>query len=497
MADPDALAAVAAELELGPDERRAGAGAGRHRASGSARSSRRADDAATRHRRPSSPAERAGRHARRPRRGPAEPGAPSSWPTSCAGSTTPGWPRSGARSGDAGVDTASDLEVLVLGGLTHGRRPRPVLRPLLEALAAADGPMAVAADAALDQPLGDGEEAYGIVADGPGRRPAAGPRVHRRPRRRLRGLSATRPRAGRPGRRAGRPLRRRRRRGLAPAPRRVIARESRWRRPAEVPDQRSDATTLGRSTATIAVAHAGLAGQRVRPHPRRHRGARHHRAGRRVPDGQPGAEHPVRAVRGRLAPGRHGARPSWRPTSATAPATAWPTPCSAGCWPRSVRSMVVGAGGDAARDAAAHRGRARCRVVRADKARARHPLPGHLPGPAALLRHGPGGHRAAPGPSAVRRAGRRARSSTTWWSSAPTCCSTSLRGGQPPSLSLSGARARRPGRGHDPRVVVAFTAVPVLAAARTGVRWRPTAAAAIPTSAAWPGRARGPASTSG
>jgi hypothetical protein len=65
--------------------------------------------------------------------------------------------------GDAGVTTA-DLTVVTLGGLTRDLDPIPVVRPLLETLAAEGNPMALAADTPLDQPLGDGEEAYGAVA---------------------------------------------------------------------------------------------------------------------------------------------------------------------------------------------------------------------------------------------------------------------------------------------------------------------------------------------
>ena len=65
--------------------------------------------------------------------------------------------------GDAGVDT-QQMEVVTLGGLTPDVDATVVLKPLLEALAAEGQPMALAADAALDQPLGEGEEAYGVVA---------------------------------------------------------------------------------------------------------------------------------------------------------------------------------------------------------------------------------------------------------------------------------------------------------------------------------------------
>ena len=65
--------------------------------------------------------------------------------------------------GQDGVST-SDMEVVVLGGLTKTVDLTPVLRPTLEAIAASGRPMAVAADAPLDQPLASGEQAYGIVA---------------------------------------------------------------------------------------------------------------------------------------------------------------------------------------------------------------------------------------------------------------------------------------------------------------------------------------------
>ena len=65
--------------------------------------------------------------------------------------------------GDAGVNT-HQLEVVALGGLTPEVDATVILQPLLRALAADGRPMALAADAALDQPLADGEEAYGVVA---------------------------------------------------------------------------------------------------------------------------------------------------------------------------------------------------------------------------------------------------------------------------------------------------------------------------------------------
>jgi hypothetical protein len=56
------------------------------------------------------------------------------------------------------------MELVVLGGMTKSADLTPVLQPLLETIAGKARPMAVAADAPLDQPLGDGEQAYGIVA---------------------------------------------------------------------------------------------------------------------------------------------------------------------------------------------------------------------------------------------------------------------------------------------------------------------------------------------
>jgi hypothetical protein len=53
--------------------------------------------------------------------------------------------------------------VLVVGGLTTALDPVPVLRPLLQALAASDRPEALAADADPDSPPADGATASGIV----------------------------------------------------------------------------------------------------------------------------------------------------------------------------------------------------------------------------------------------------------------------------------------------------------------------------------------------
>jgi Copper transport outer membrane protein, MctB len=65
--------------------------------------------------------------------------------------------------GQDGVST-SDMELVVLGGLTKAVDLTPVLQPALEAIAATGRPMAVAADAPLDQPLASGEESHGTVA---------------------------------------------------------------------------------------------------------------------------------------------------------------------------------------------------------------------------------------------------------------------------------------------------------------------------------------------
>lgn len=65
--------------------------------------------------------------------------------------------------GQDGVSTG-DMELVVLGGLTKSVDLTPLLQPALEAIAASGRPMAVAADAPLDQPLASGEHAYGIVA---------------------------------------------------------------------------------------------------------------------------------------------------------------------------------------------------------------------------------------------------------------------------------------------------------------------------------------------
>jgi putative peptidoglycan lipid II flippase len=66
-----------------------------------------------------------------------------------------------------------------------------------------------------------------------------------------------------------------------------------------------------------------------------------------------------------------------------------------------------------------------------------------------------------------------------------------LRDGRPPSLSLSGVELAVLAGGTT-LGVVAFTAVPVVAAMRHGVRWRPRLAR-DPRSSGWPARARGPA----
>jgi hypothetical protein len=55
-------------------------------------------------------------------------------------------------------------EVVVLGGMTTALDPVPILRPLLQALAEADRPRALAADAELSTPPADGDKVSGIVA---------------------------------------------------------------------------------------------------------------------------------------------------------------------------------------------------------------------------------------------------------------------------------------------------------------------------------------------
>jgi hypothetical protein len=64
--------------------------------------------------------------------------------------------------GDSGVNTEG-LKVLLLGGMTKDFDPAAVYRPLLDVLADGRRPIALAADAALDHPLQDGEEAFGMV----------------------------------------------------------------------------------------------------------------------------------------------------------------------------------------------------------------------------------------------------------------------------------------------------------------------------------------------
>ena len=88
--------------------------------------------------------------------------------------------------GDEGVTTAS-ADLVVLGGLTTDMDPVPFLDGLLSLVGAEAPPMAVAADAALDEPPPEGEEPRGIVSDRPGRRADAGRGDDGRPRRRLRG----------------------------------------------------------------------------------------------------------------------------------------------------------------------------------------------------------------------------------------------------------------------------------------------------------------------
>ncbi len=64
--------------------------------------------------------------------------------------------------GDDGV-TTEGVELVVLGGLTTDMDPVPVLDALLSAVAGEAPPMAVAADAALDEPPQEGDEPIGIV----------------------------------------------------------------------------------------------------------------------------------------------------------------------------------------------------------------------------------------------------------------------------------------------------------------------------------------------
>jgi hypothetical protein len=64
--------------------------------------------------------------------------------------------------GDDGVATEG-VELVVLGGLTTDVDPVPVLDALLSAVAGAAPPMAVATDAALDEPPQEGDEPSGIV----------------------------------------------------------------------------------------------------------------------------------------------------------------------------------------------------------------------------------------------------------------------------------------------------------------------------------------------
>ena len=64
--------------------------------------------------------------------------------------------------GDDGV-TTEGVELVVLGGLTADMDPVPVLDALLSAVAGEAPPMAVAADAGLDEPPQEGDEPIGIV----------------------------------------------------------------------------------------------------------------------------------------------------------------------------------------------------------------------------------------------------------------------------------------------------------------------------------------------
>jgi hypothetical protein len=67
--------------------------------------------------------------------------------------------------GDDGAVDASGAEVLVLGGQTKELDPVPLLRPMLEALADAGEPAALAADAPLKDPPGDGVKVHALVAE--------------------------------------------------------------------------------------------------------------------------------------------------------------------------------------------------------------------------------------------------------------------------------------------------------------------------------------------
>jgi hypothetical protein len=66
--------------------------------------------------------------------------------------------------GDDGTVDASGAEVLVLGGQTKEFDPVPLLRPMLEALADAGAPAAMAADAPLKDPPADGTKVHALVA---------------------------------------------------------------------------------------------------------------------------------------------------------------------------------------------------------------------------------------------------------------------------------------------------------------------------------------------
>ena len=183
VADADALAEVAADLGLGPDEREpeeVQAALGERLATCS-------PTCGTRHRRPARRSTcRPTRRRPRPRPRRARP--PSTWPTTCSGSTTPACSRSGARSAMTGRRRPSDLEVLVLGGLTKDFDPVPCCGPCSRRWPTAVAPSPWPPTRRWTNPLGDGEEAHGIVPDRAGDRPPAGPRLHRRPRRGLRGL---------------------------------------------------------------------------------------------------------------------------------------------------------------------------------------------------------------------------------------------------------------------------------------------------------------------
>jgi hypothetical protein len=65
--------------------------------------------------------------------------------------------------GDDGTVNVSGAEVLVLGGQTKEFDPEPLLRPMLESLAAAGDPAALAADATLKDPPGNGEKVHALV----------------------------------------------------------------------------------------------------------------------------------------------------------------------------------------------------------------------------------------------------------------------------------------------------------------------------------------------